>query len=100
MDQIGRIEYMEKILNEASLAVDALFAALEDYRAMIPRMDELEAYYTGPQWMRDYEDDEAGRLPDTLRRGVLSEDAIYDLLRRREELRAAMRETDAPKADQ
>lgn len=97
VNQIERIEYMERILDEASAAADALCAALARYRAALPRMEELEAYYTGPQWMRDYEDDEAGRLPDTLRRGVLSEDAVYDLLRRREELRAALLETDAPK---
>lgn len=30
--------------------------------------------------MRDFEDDSAGKLPRDLRRGVLSEDAVYDLL--------------------
>ena len=30
--------------------------------------------------MRDYEADEAGKLPADLKRGVLSEDAVYDLL--------------------
>ena len=40
--------------------------------------------------MRDYEDDCAGRLPDGLLRGVLSEDAVHELLCRRDELKAAL----------
>ena len=30
--------------------------------------------------MKDYEDDEKGKLPKNLKRGILSEDAIYDLI--------------------
>ena len=30
--------------------------------------------------MKDFEDDEKGKLPHDLKRGVLSEDAVYDLL--------------------
>ena len=90
MNQVERIAHMEQILNDASAAADALSAALDRYGEILPRIRELEAYYTGAQWMRDYEDDCAGRLPQGLRRGVLSEDAVYDLLRRTEELRAAL----------
>ncbi len=42
-------------------------------------MMELDDYY-GSYWMKDFEADEAGRLPEDLKRGVLSEDALYDLL--------------------
>ncbi len=42
--------------------------------------DELEQYYTGGQWQKDFADDEAGKLPEELKRGVLSEDAVYDLI--------------------
>ena len=80
MNQIERIAHMEEILNEASEAASTLLSALERYQALKPRIAELEAYYTSPQWMLDYEDDCAGRLPDSLPRGVLSEDAVYDLL--------------------
>ena len=41
---------------------------------------ELETDYTGEDWKQDFADDEAGLLPDSLKRGVLSEDRIYDLL--------------------
>ena len=80
MTKLERIAHMEEILNEGNEAAQQLLAALERYAAVKPRLAELEAYYTSPQWMQDYEDDCAGKLPDGLRRGVLSEDAVYDLL--------------------
>ena len=36
--------------------------------------------------MKDFEDDEAGKLPQDLKRGVLSEDAVYDLITENREL--------------
>lgn len=39
----------------------------------------LEDYYT-TIWLSDFEADEAGLLPPDLKRGVLSEDGIYNLL--------------------
>lgn len=42
----------------------------------------LREYYEGGQWLRDYEADEAGLLPPDLKRGVLSQDGVYDLLTR------------------
>jgi hypothetical protein len=40
----------------------------------------LDAYYTSGEWQEDYEADEAGLLPAELKRGVLSQDGLYDLL--------------------
>ena len=50
---------------------------LDDLQSDIKR---LEDYYTGPLWKADLAMDEEGKLPDDLKRGVLSEDGIYDLL--------------------
>lgn len=80
MNQIQRIQHMEQILNEGKEAVQALEDALERYQALKPRLKELEAYYSSPLWMQDFEDDNAGKLPRDLPRGVLSEDAVYNLL--------------------
>lgn len=41
---------------------------------------ELMDYYENGAWMEDYERDERGELPAELKRGVLSEDAVYNLL--------------------
>lgn len=92
MTQIERIQHMEQILNEAKDAVQALTSALERYQALKPCMVELTAYYSSPQWMKDYEDDEAGRLPEGLARGVLSEDAVYNLLYEQRVLMDMMKE--------
>ena len=40
----------------------------------------LTEYYEGPLWRKDFESDEAGDLPKDLKRGVLSEDAVFNLL--------------------
>ena len=80
MNQIERITHMENILNEAEAAAAGLGRALDRWAALREGLAELEAYYSGGQWMRDYDDDAAGRIPKDLKRGVLSEDAVYDLL--------------------
>ena len=49
-------------------------------------MKELEDYYLSYEWKKDFEADEEGLLPGDLKRGVLSEDGIYDLLEQYKEL--------------
>ena len=46
----------------------------------------LRRYYEGGQWLRDYELDEQGLLPRDLKRGVLSQDGVYDFLERMEKI--------------
>ena len=86
MEQIERITYFENILDRLNAAVSELDRALAEYRAVQPLARELEEYYVGEDWRRDYEDDEAGKLPEDLKRGVLSEDAAYDALGENREL--------------
>lgn len=43
-------------------------------------LTKLTAYYESPDWRSDFESDERGELPQGLKRGVLSEDGIYNLL--------------------
>lgn len=40
----------------------------------------LKEYYENGQWLKDYELDEKGLLPKELKRGVLSQDGLYDLI--------------------
>ena len=76
MDQLARIMYMEMLLDRCirDLPDDRLRPSLS------PMIQELSDYYSSPLWLRDLDDDRAGKLPPDLKRGVLSEDAIYDLL--------------------
>ena len=41
---------------------------------------DLIDYYENGLWLHDYELDEQGLLPTTLKRGVLSQDAVYNFL--------------------
>lgn len=79
-EQIERITEMESCLNESAEAIRDLIDAVEKYEAVIDRYYLLKEYYTGEAWLKDFEADEQGLLPDDLKRGVLSEDAVYDLL--------------------
>lgn len=74
---VDRIREMEAIF-------DALLAASDREPPAVPedRLAVLLEYYEGGQWLRDYELDEAGLLPGDLKRGVLSEDGVYNLLAR------------------
>ena len=80
MEQIERITYMEQILDEATEAVSSLSEALEKSSAIQDKLQELTAYYSSEQWRQDFNDDSAGKIPSNLKRGVLSEDAVYNLL--------------------
>ena len=80
MEQIERITYMEQILDEATEAASSLSEALEKYAAIQEKLQELIAYYSSKQWRQDFEDGRAGKIPGNLKRGVLAEDAVYNLL--------------------
>ena len=79
MEQIERISYMEQILDEGLAAVAAPECPLETCRALQARLQTLFDYYHSPQWLQDLDDDRAGRLPADLKRGVLTEDAVWEL---------------------
>ena len=83
---------MEQYLDRASQAVMRLSAALDDYTEAQESLHELEAYYGSDEWKQDFADDEAGRLPQDLRRGVLSEDGIWNLLNDSRDLNTRMQE--------
>jgi hypothetical protein len=40
----------------------------------------LKEYYEGGQWLEDFRADERGELPPDMKRGVLSEDGLWNLL--------------------
>ena len=80
MTQIERISSMENLYDESRKCLDDLSAAMERYASARKNLLKLEKYYTSDRWLKDYDDQAAGKLPSDLKCGVLSEDAIYDLL--------------------
>ncbi|MBQ1591711.1 MAG: DUF4298 domain-containing protein, partial [Treponema sp.] len=63
-----------------------------EFRKLRENMKKLESYYTSAEWKKDFALDEEGILPKDLKRGVLSEDGIYDLLERYRDLKEALHE--------
>lgn len=78
--QTERVKKMESYLDEAGAAIAELAEAMDRYEKTESKYYKLEDYYGSKKWMDDFEADEAGKLPDGLKRGVLSEDAVYDLI--------------------
>ena len=68
MDIIERITYMETLYDRA----------IET--GQVPQA--LIGYYESGQWLKDYEADERGELPRNLKRGVLSQDGLWELLQK------------------
>ena len=83
---------MEQHLDQASQAVMKLSEALDGYAEAQAAISELEAYYGSDEWKQDFADDEAGRLPKNLKRGVLSEDSVWNLLTDCRNLNSRMQE--------
>ena len=80
MKQTERIERMEQNLERVTNALRVLNDALDEYEAARDALQELDTYYGSDTWKQDFSDDEQGRLPQNLKRGVLSEDAIWNVL--------------------
>ena len=78
--RLRRIESHEALFDEllAVLADDKASAA--ELEALADKVGELERYLSGEDWKEDFAADEAGLLPPGLKRGVLSEDGLYDAL--------------------
>ena len=80
MEQIERIQHFEMLLDRIAPVLGNLTEALDAFDGIQDDVKELAAYYEDDDWREDFEADEAGRLPMDLKRGVLSEDGIYDVL--------------------
>lgn len=80
MGQLIRIREMEQRLTSSLEAVRQMEEALDRYQAAQADIAILATYLNSDEWRQDLADDERGFLPPDLRRGVLSEDGIWNLL--------------------
>lgn len=79
-ETIERIRVMEQyfdLLQEIAITDPN---ALREGGSSAQKLKILARYYENGQWLRDYELDEQGLLPQNLKRGVLSQDALYAFL--------------------
>ena len=66
-------EYLQAMVHENP---DGIIGDAE----LMQRVQRLSGYYQSGLWMLDFITDEQGGLPSDLKRGVLSEDGIHNLL--------------------
>ena len=79
---IERIQQMEKYYDAVSKALEWDTDEQQDSIEIGEMIQELGEYMDSGLWLKDYESDEHGELPEDLKRGVLSEDGLYNLLRK------------------
>ena len=76
--QVERIKWMEQRFNYALAAIKD--GTVDSQKAIKDDIAELSKYYGSELWKLDFAADETGNLPPDLKRGVLSEDGIWNLL--------------------
>ena len=95
MNREERITCFEEMLDRAAAAARQMEEAREAFESVRGDLAELEKYYASPEWKEDFEADEAGMLAAGLKRGVLSEDGISNVLDTFRDLRARRVRTSA-----
>ena len=90
-----RIKAMEEIFDKANKVMSDLEKHMSRFQDIQSDIKKLEAYYTSEDWKSDFKLDEEGKLPADLKRGVLSEDGVYDLLEKNKELLEKVKEEKA-----
>lgn len=68
------------MLDTALEAVSKMSAAMGKYAEAQDAINTLDGYYGSREWKQDCEADESGKLPATLKRGILSQDGIWNML--------------------
>jgi len=83
MDNIEKrievISEMEEILNKHNDIISTLQDAVEEFKNHQEEYDKLSEYYSSEEYFKDLELDQNGEFPENLSRGVLTEDAVFDL---------------------
>jgi hypothetical protein len=91
-EQIDRIKRMESVFDYTLGQVMKMSELINDFGDITKSIRELQDYYESVDWKKDYADDESKLLPDDLKRGVLSEDGLWNLLAEWSELERKIKE--------
>ena len=80
MEQLERIQKMEGHLNKYAQVLADAQKALEQLEQSQTEYIQLRDYYTGQNFFDDLEYSNSPEFPENIACGVLSEDAVYDLM--------------------
>ena len=76
-ERVRQMEQCFDVLQEAFRRNPDVFREDSSLRGLLR---DLTRYYESGLWLQDYELDEKGLFPETLKRGVLSQDAVFHFL--------------------
>ena len=90
-DPVNRIEYMEGLYDKG---LKVIKDAEENPQAFLDFQSDIKKLegYLDDEWKDDFSLDEQGKLPADLKRGVLSEDGLFNLLEENRETLDILRE--------
>lgn len=77
---VKRICRMERIYDILSVSLLEAPEKLVSDPYTKDMLDTLIQYYENGEWLKDFKLDEQGLIPKDLKRGVLSEDGVFNLL--------------------
>ncbi len=78
-ERVERVKKMEELLDKVTPKVKAFEQSLTNLNSAFDDIKTLNEYYK-KEWKEDYEADEQGKIPKDFKRGVLSQDTLFDLL--------------------
>lgn len=76
----NHIVEMTEIYEEHKKLVDKTCNALQEFKDHQKELEKLEKYYYSDKFMKDYDASNKGEISSDINQGILTEDAIYDLL--------------------
>ena len=77
---IARVKEMETSFDTIREMMETGQLFTQQYDVFREKILRLKQYQESGQWLKDFECDERGELPKDLKRGVLSEDGLFNLL--------------------
>ena len=77
---VMRVREMNTRYDELTRVLAGLDEAISEYKNYKPDLQVLKDYLNSGQLKADASIDDAGQIPVEIRRGVLSDDGLYDLL--------------------
>ena len=77
---ISRITKMEKLFDDLKFSFEKSKEEFYKNKNLQKKLKTLTNYYENGKWLKDYQLDEENLLPKNLKRGILSQDGIYNFL--------------------
>lgn len=77
---ISRITKLEKLFDDLKFSFEKSKEEFYKNKNLQRKLKSLTNYYENGKWLKDYQLDEENLLPKNLKRGILSQDGIYNFL--------------------